>query len=82
MDPAIGTGHYKYAEYQYVCSTENILAHNCFSNVTANGMYQLFDLTADPFELHNVYNSTSDTIRKALAAKLRQYYPCKGVSCP
>lgn len=79
LDPSIGSGHYKYAEYQYVCSTEEILARKCFSNVD---MYQLFDLTTDPYELHNVYNSTAQAVRDALAAKLRLYYPCKGPACP
>ena len=45
-------------------------------------MYQLFDLTKDPYELHNVYNDTAVEIREALAKKLRAWYPCKGPSCP
>ena len=45
-------------------------------------MYQLFDLTKDPYELHNVYNETAPAIREALAKKLREYYPCRGASCP
>ena len=51
IDPTIGTGHYKYGEYQYVCTTEQILAKECFSDVQE---YQLFDLTTDPYELYNV----------------------------
>ncbi len=39
-------------------------------------------LTTDPYELHNVYNETAPAIREALAKKLREYYPCRGVSCP
>jgi hypothetical protein len=54
-DASIGTGHYKYGEYQYVCSTEQIAAKKCFGDID---MYQLFDLTADPFELKNIYNQT------------------------
>jgi hypothetical protein len=79
MDPAIGTGHYKYGEYQYVCSPAQIKAKDCFSKVD---MHQLFDLANDPFELYNVYNSTSPEIRQALAKKLRDWYPCQGVACP
>ena len=50
------TGHYKYAEYQYVCTAEQIAAKDCFSSVD---MHQLFDLTTDPYELKNVYNETA-----------------------
>ena len=37
MDPSIGTGHYKYGEYQYVCSAVQILAKDCFSDVQMYG---------------------------------------------
>ena len=43
MDPAIGSGHYKYGEYQYVCTAEQIAAKRCFDEVD---MYQLFDLVS------------------------------------
>ena len=46
IDPTIGTGHYKYGEYQYVCSTAQIENKECFSKVDH---YQLFDL--DNYEL-------------------------------
>ena len=45
-------------------------------------MYQLFDLTADPYELRNVYDETAPAIRDALAKRLRSYYPCTGAACP
>lgn len=79
LDPTLGSGHYKYAEYQYVCTTAQIKAMDCFSDID---MYQLFDLTTDPFELHNVYNSTDKAITSELARRLRLHYPCKGVTCP
>jgi len=69
----------RYGEFQYVCSSEQIAAKQCFSDVD---MYQLFDLTKDPYELHNVYNETAPAIREALAKKLREYYPCEGRACP
>eukprot|EP00040_Diaphanoeca_grandis_P014408 m.73070 g.73070 ORF g.73070 m.73070 type:complete len:581 (-) comp24519_c0_seq1:34-1776(-) len=79
LDKTIGSGMYKYGEYQYLCSTEEILAKNCFSTID---MFQLFDLAVDPYELHNVYNETSPEIREALAKKLRAFYPCTGFACP
>jgi hypothetical protein len=85
LDPAVGSGHYKYGEYEYVCEPDQIAKKACFSGDKTNatiGMYQLFDLKADPYELHNVYNETPQDIRDALAKKLRAYYPCQGVSCP
>jgi len=78
-DAAIGSGHYKYGEYQYVCSSAEIEAKACFSSVDE---HQLFDLTKDPYELNNVYASTDKAIVEALAKRLRAYYPCKGSACP
>ena len=79
VDSALGSGRYKYGEYQYVCSPEQIANKACFSDVDE---YQLFDLVADPFELHNVYNETDKDIRDELARRLRRYYPCSGSTCP
>ena len=82
LDASIGTGHYKYGEYQYVCTPAQIAAFDCFSDIN---MYQLFDLTKDPYELYNVYNETkaaNPAITTALAKQLRTYYPCKGIQCP
>ena len=79
VDPTLGSGRYKYGEYQYVCSPEQIAAKDCFSNVDE---YQLFDLVADPYELHNVYNQTDKAIRDELARRLRVHYPCSGSACP
>jgi len=79
LDPSIGSGHYKYGEFQYACSAEQILSRDCFSAID---MYQLFDLATDPYELRNVYNSTPQAIKDALSSKLRVYYPCAGASCP
>lgn len=79
LDPSVGSGHYKYAEYQAECRPEEIDAKACFSNVDT---YQLFDLVVDPFELQNVYNSTDRSITDQLAARLRKWYPCAGSNCP
>ena len=79
LDATIGSGHYKYGEYQYQCNSSQIEAKDCFSAVDH---YQLFDLVKDPYELYNVYNETAPAIRKALATRLRRHYPCVGVSCP
>ena len=45
-------------------------------------MYQLFDLTTDPYELENIYPAADDEVKKALAKRLREWYPCKGKACP
>ena len=78
-DPAIGSGRYKYGEYQYVCNSSAIAAKACFDRPDA---YQLFDLVADPYELVNVYDETDESITKPLAARLRDYYGCLGAACP
>lgn len=79
VDSTVGTGHYKYGEYQYVCSTAQILAKTCFDKIDE---YQLFDLTSDPYELRNIYNETAPGIREELAKRLRKWYPCQGSACP
>eukprot|EP00666_Eupelagonemidae_sp_cell4sb_P015526 gene15526-13101_t len=47
-------------------------------------MYELFDLDADPYELHNVYNATA-AAQPALVRKLhqqaREWYECAGPAC-
>jgi hypothetical protein len=106
--PGGGAGCFKYGEYQYVCTSDQIakfqvrsqpggrmlglgpsrlltpchpfLYHlKCFENPD---FYELFDLSSDPYELHNIYQSASADLTKALHARLRQYYPCKGKACP
>jgi len=62
-----------------VCSSEEIVARRCFSSIDT---YQLFNMTADPYELHNVYASAPPPILAALKARLRRYYPCRGAACP
>eukprot|EP00730_Choanoeca_flexa_P004006 TRINITY_DN11568_c0_g1_i4.p1 TRINITY_DN11568_c0_g1~~TRINITY_DN11568_c0_g1_i4.p1 ORF type:complete len:512 (+),score=86.63 TRINITY_DN11568_c0_g1_i4:39-1574(+) len=68
-------GHYKYGEYEYVCTTENILAKNCFPEPD---WYELFDLDQDPFELTNIYHQVDDDVQKELHRRLMQWYPCSG----
>merc|ERR1719498_2207000 len=48
VDPSLGSGHYKYGEYEYECNASRIEAQQCFSNVD---LFELFDLTTDPYEL-------------------------------
>ena len=82
IDPTLGSGRYKYGEYEYECTPDQIAAKACFSSVDH---YQLFDLVADPWELHNIYNETkaSDPALVAeLAQRLRKHYPCAGDACP
>ena len=62
-----------------MCTTAEIEAKQCFSKVDH---FQLFDLTSDPYELHNIYNQTDPAIQDALAKELRKWYPCVGPACP
>ena len=48
-------------------------------------MYQLFNLTSDPFELENLYNASKHTdmaLLRTLKATLDAYAECWGVGCP
>ena len=54
------------------------------SNFSQPYMHLLFNLTADPFELDNVYNATlasQPALVAELEAVLRQYSTCAGQSC-
>ncbi len=72
-------GNFKYAEYQYACSTAEIRLKSCFSKPD---FYELFDLSRDPFELNNIYNVTKDEVKTELHRRLRAFYPCRGRACP
>ena len=81
-DPAVGgSGHYKYGEYKYLCSSDEILAKACF-NSSSIDIFELFDLKKDPYELRNIYSTAAPEIKTALARKLRVWYPCQGAACP
>ena len=48
-------------------------------------MYQLFNLTADPFELENLYNDSKradPALLGTLKATLDAYAGCRGAGCP
>ena len=43
---------------------------------------ELYNITADPDQLHNIYNRSGQALRQDLAQQLRQQYQCAGSSCP
>jgi hypothetical protein len=71
------TGHtFKYAEYD---------PYGKQSNFSEPYMYQLFNLTADPFELENLYNASKHTdpaLLRTLKTTLGAYAQCWGAGCP
>mmetsp|Transcript_59848 Transcript_59848/g.165550 ORF Transcript_59848/g.165550 Transcript_59848/m.165550 type:complete len:558 (+) Transcript_59848:34-1707(+) len=67
-----GARHLKYAEY------DPYGKQSMFNSVY---MHELFDLDTDPYELHNIYNRTSQGVRDALHAKTRRWYGCRGRAC-
>ncbi|EGD81213.1 hypothetical protein PTSG_11248 [Salpingoeca rosetta] len=79
VDPALGK--YKYGEYQYVCNSTQMLTKTCFDDPD---WYELFDLSADPYELTNIYYhaNTNASLKQEMHRRLRQYYPCQGSACP
>ena len=44
--------------------------------------YELYDVEADPYQVDNIYSSTSKEILTALHQQLDDYFNCKGKSCP
>ena len=52
------------------------------SNFSSVYLYELFDLTNDPYELHNVFNSTPAAFKQLLHSAVRTFYECAGPDCP
>lgn len=67
-----GTHHLKYAEYD---------PYGAQSGFTSVYMYELFDLTADPYELYNIYNRSSQALKDDLHRITHQWYKCQGATC-
>eukprot|EP00038_Savillea_parva_P030431 m.77804 g.77804 ORF g.77804 m.77804 type:complete len:571 (+) comp9164_c0_seq1:117-1829(+) len=44
--------------------------------------FELYDLSADPYQLHNLYGSTDAGVRTDLHMNLQRYFSCAGKSCP
>ena len=68
------THDWTYAEY--VNYTFN---QNDFENPL---LFALYDLKTDKHQINNIYNSTSDDIKKELHEMLMDYGGCKSKSCP
>ena len=67
-----GTHRYKYAEYD---------PYGKQTNFSSPYLYELFDLVADPFELHNIYNTSAPELRAMLHETTRRWWECQGPSC-
>ncbi len=48
---------------------------------TATGERELYDLTADPFELHNIAATADPTLVAGLAKQLNALRTCTGTAC-
>jgi len=44
--------------------------------------YELYDVDADPYQVNNIYSSTSKDVLTALHQQLSEYWNCKGKACP
>ena len=40
--------------------------------------YELYDISADPYQMSNLYPTTSDAIKTELHGRLEAYYACDG----
>merc|ERR1712070_393653 len=67
-----GTHHLKYAEYDPYGKQSD------FSSVY---FYELFDLDADPYELHNIFDQSSQEMKDMLHMITKQWYECQGKTC-
>ena len=44
--------------------------------------YELYDVSADPYQVNNIVETTPEHTRQALHEQLQQYFQCSGSSCP
>ena len=44
--------------------------------------YELYDVAKDPYQMENLYKTTSIETRTALHQQLEDCFQCKGSSCP
>ena len=44
--------------------------------------HEYYDVTTDPWQMNNLYNSTSPATLGKLHSKLRTYFQCAGDTCP
>jgi len=43
---------------------------------------ELYDMATDPWQLHNLYDTASPTVKADLAARLAAVYTCSSTACP
>jgi N-acetylglucosamine-6-sulfatase len=43
--------------------------------------HELFNLTVDPQQMHNIWNQTEPALQQELALRLRTQYSCSGATC-
>ena len=44
--------------------------------------HEVYDVAADKWQMHNLYNSTAPATLQAMHAKLRAFFDCAGDACP
>ena len=44
--------------------------------------YELYDVAADPHQMHNLFDATPEAQKAALHAELAAYYACRADTCP
>ena len=44
--------------------------------------YELYDISTDPYQMHNLFATTDHTTKAALHAQLAEYWNCRGSACP
>jgi hypothetical protein len=71
MSWCICCAHDRYGEYD---------PYGKQSNFTSVYLYELFDLDADPYELHNIYASADAELKTLLHSAVRRFYECAGAA--
>eukprot|EP01060_Flectonema_neradi_P002073 TRINITY_DN11254_c0_g1_i1.p1 TRINITY_DN11254_c0_g1~~TRINITY_DN11254_c0_g1_i1.p1 ORF type:complete len:541 (+),score=79.30 TRINITY_DN11254_c0_g1_i1:494-2116(+) len=56
--------------------------HTWTWNTSTIQFYELYDVAADPYQMHNLYDTYPDNLKDALNHELENYFGCSGATCP
>jgi len=71
------THDFLYAEF-----TDVTVAADWTFGPSAIQFVEYYDMKTDPFQLHNLYSSTTPATKQALRDRLEQLFTCQGDTCP
>ena len=76
--PGSALGDTLYVEFQHGNADQGPVN---FSAASIN-FHEVYDVAADKWQMHNLYNSTAPATLQAMHTKLHAFFDCAGDACP